>query len=425
MKLYLLGALLLLQLATYAQKTPDEQMAPGMPLPAKAYEYLEQQTKWVKSDDLKEKLVILAFVSRSCYGSIESISQLQALQKSFDKRVQVILVTRDESLILKNGVKGADLPLITGDSYLKDLFPYRTVPTHVWIDKGIVRYVAGGHNLTVGNINKVLRGEPIGAAWKRDIPDFDYLAPLAGKGAERLAEHMIHYSVLLKNINGVRSTYYSRIDSSSNRVMVKVINQGLPRIYSMSFGNTFSDGHEISRDRIIYKVKDTTAFLRPADPALWDHWDESHNYSYELSTPLAGNNWQKMMREDIARYFPFDARIEKVPVTCYVLKKKGHIKTMQNKKGKKIIRFGNGTIQLKNAPINDLASVLESKELGLEKFVVDKTGVSQLVDMEISYVPGNLAVLRAALKKYHLQLVEKVIPLEMLVIRDGPTSFSF
>ena len=117
-------------------------------------EFLEDSTKKMKVSDLKGSLVILDFWETWCSSCIAAMPKMDSLQKEFGNRIKIILVTRNDrakvSAIFKKGnIRRPDLPLVINDSFLRKLFPYNTVPHHVWIDQnGIVKFITDGYNAT-------------------------------------------------------------------------------------------------------------------------------------------------------------------------------------------------------------------------------------------------------------------------------------
>src|SRR5437667_8545163 len=72
----------------YAQKAGSK--VPNVNVPV--YNYSK---KSISINDLKGKLVIVVFWGSNCKGCIEAFPTLTSLQKKFDNKIQIILVTSE------------------------------------------------------------------------------------------------------------------------------------------------------------------------------------------------------------------------------------------------------------------------------------------------------------------------------------------
>ena len=77
------------------------------------------------------------------------------------------------------------------------------------------------------------------------------------------------------------------------------------------------------------------------------------------------------------------------------------------------------TVILRNAPLEHLIVYLNVNNQFTDLNVIDETGYTDNVDLNLSTVK-DLAELKKALQKYGLTLIEEERDLSMLVVRDRP-----
>jgi len=108
-------------------------------------------------------LIILDFWGLSCISCIQAFPKIDALQKKFNGRVQIIAVNKQtlehtaDFFAKRKKIQIPSVPFITQATLLSEWFPQEFVPWHVWLDKNlIVRYITFGHNATEENIEAFL-----------------------------------------------------------------------------------------------------------------------------------------------------------------------------------------------------------------------------------------------------------------------------
>ena len=149
---YLTVAVLLLSMQSIAQekdKVPDKsqfkRLYIGDTVPMESITFnnvLNYPGGKAKLSDFKGKYIILDFWNKGCSSCIAAFPHMEELQKEFANEIQILLVTENTqeelALLFKNSknVKETKLPMIIGEKVLiEHLFPNRSVPYHVWINK--------------------------------------------------------------------------------------------------------------------------------------------------------------------------------------------------------------------------------------------------------------------------------------------------
>ncbi len=106
------------------------------------------------------KVVILDFWGTSCGTCIEMLPKVDSLQKRFANELQFLVVDiqpKDDSQRVARFFRNASYKYILGDTMLRKLFPFQTIPHCVWLNRdGIVTGISNGRDVTAENIMKML-----------------------------------------------------------------------------------------------------------------------------------------------------------------------------------------------------------------------------------------------------------------------------
>lgn len=111
------------------------------------------------------KWTLLDFWGIYCTVCIEKMPEMEMLQQKFSHKLDIVFVTKynDSSvnqLFRRVTIKKPSMKFINNDSILGRLFPYLSMPHHVWITpSGKVEYITHHHNTTEKNVQQLLAGK--------------------------------------------------------------------------------------------------------------------------------------------------------------------------------------------------------------------------------------------------------------------------
>ncbi len=427
-----LTSLLTLSVGLYGQPLKIGQKCPDVVLK----DIINYPASEAKLSDFKGKLVILDFWGLYCSGCIAAFPEMDSLQRRFGNKIQIIMVNKEDEDSTKRffaerkNIKMPPLPFVTGDSILSGFFPHLLVPHHVWIDStGTVRYITDGWNTTAAHIQDFLEGKDIRLPEKRDILHFDWDKPFITIADSNIQNQVEYYSYIMHAINGLSGSY--GIDSKGGSSIPNHISFNRApaiRLFAMAFGENGKYDFE-PRNTVILEVKDTSKYIIPKNIDAFNKWQTKYSYCYELMVPPSqADQLYTFMQQDLMRYFGVKAKVEKRNIKCLVLCLISRKDKLQTKGGTPKTNFYSRTEDsikyYHNHPFNEFVSNLKGyyKREGLAVPFIDGTGYSGNVDIEISADVWanimNISAVNNALKKYDLQLKEKDLPTEVLVIRD-------
>ncbi len=401
--------------------------------------------------DFKGKLVVLDFWSTSCVVCIAQFPKLTKLQEQFASQLQILSVGFDghkkgsiKDFLEKNKGKKYEMPLATSiqsfeeDKLLLTLFPSIGFPHLVWINKdGVLSGLTDHLALTNDNIVKVVNGGNLADISKGNrvnitkepfliLPDTKtgiyttFGSVFTGYKKDYTAGFNFGYQydssiIRIFDVNNTVFSYYLNTYKSeypwlnSKRILVET---------------TRSDFYKDWFDYSNSKIRDDVAFREFAKNNL---------VCYELILPKTKSNSENVYRyiiQDLDMYFGIQSRIEKRKVKYLAL--------IRSSKAEKFKSTGNGnspyvlrsksksfdspdTLQIFNTKVSEIVRFLNSQiRFSSNLSIIDETAYNNPIDINVTVYNGESSVsqIRAYLSKYDLDLIEKEMEMEMLVLYD-------
>jgi thiol-disulfide isomerase/thioredoxin len=389
--------------------------------------FLEEPEKKMKVSDLKGKLIILDFWNNRCSICLTGMPKIDSLQKKFKDRVQFIAVTYNteeevKAVFKQIKIKKPDVPFIVSDRIFNSLFPHNGDPLHVWINKdGVVSAIAHYYGTNDETVSKFLNGiDPkLPRRW-----DFGYNVNylMISEQNSGLLESAANYSVLFERPNEYTTDQYIFIhDNSITATHCEVL-----RFYQIAYNNELY-GFNVnnirlqSRNRIIFETSNQHRFFPPKEEDLQSDWIRKNVFSYEMKLPPAQSAQKfQRMREDLDRYFPFKATIEKRNVKCLALVATKLSTTLKSNGKSPLIEpmTSKSPLIIQNKPVVSLISELLYANTQFPMPIIDGTNIKYNIDLKLKSKLSDLEALNNELASFGLQLIEKEMKIEMLVIRD-------
>lgn len=297
--------------------------------------------------DFKGKLLILDFWATWCPTCYEYFPKLDMLQKEFNNQVQIILVNPEETKDTKEKITKlftklkenvgyeVKLPFVNHEPALGKLFPFRTLPQYIWIDReGKIRAVTDILSVTSENIRHVLQGGYLHN--KQDIMDYDRSKPFAAELFERKEVNRKYRSQITGYIEGI-SGYNSfggngivrerRVYRANMKLKMLL---KLDRVFDeLSVKEVNGERTDIPNSQIVFNTSDSKF---ESDFKSTERFNPDEQYTYEILLPdtLSFTVVREFMREDLSRYFNFNINREERKVPVYVLKSTALLKKIES-----------------------------------------------------------------------------------------------
>ena len=433
MKLILTTILLLITNIAFNQNIHELRIGEQMP-DITVNNFLNDSDKKLNFSQLSGKLVILDFWNDECSSCIAAMPRLDALQKQFNDKIQIIYVTknsREQVLKLLSRIKMSipDMPFVVSDTLLNKLFPHSGDPLHVWINQnGNVYAITFDYNTNPRTIREFLDGKEPHLSRRRDFginPAF----PLLSEQNSNIFELAKSYSSLFTDLNEyfIPTGIYFRRDSTKGRITsISAINLPLLSLYSLAYNNEIFNYDvnffQLARNnRIILELKDSSDFIEPKDEEKIADWMSQNVLSYEIKIPSTDTgNVFTYMQQDLARYLPYKAKIERVKIKCLVLQKTGNDSfngiTTNSGIPATIEYNADNSVEFSNVPFPAFVMQLIYDNTDINTPIIDETGILKNISIRIGCRLSDIPALKIELQKYGLTLKEKELPVDMLVI---------
>lgn len=312
-----------------------------------------------KFSELKGKLVILDFWDTWCSTCMANFPHMEALQKEFGDKIQILLVNPIETAeqvndyFRKNNKKYPNLPSIVVDQSqiakkMWDLFPSREIGHQVWIDpNGTIKLRGFPLNNTSENIKAVLDGKPIFILKdKSTVPALDADYPYHKLLGDFVNTPVAYGSFFTRFNNeyvaagggGGSSKIENLNDSNTNTRRNTYMNVEIFQFYRSLFGELLRK----QQAKILYgpgpksAAGDCSSYILPKDTLRYtkslldvkfanaqEYMQRRFCYEQVVSGDLSSEKQKQYMLEDLNRYFGnlygTEVKLEKRTVPCYIL----------------------------------------------------------------------------------------------------------
>lgn len=434
MKRFLCGAAALCLFFTLAAQPPPsiQELQIGDPVPDVTINNLiNSTTTSARFSDYKGKLLILDFWATWCTPCVASFPKTDSLRNAFAGRADILPVTYQskaevEKLFQKSThLKGIRLPIATDDTTLRFLFPHNGLPHYVWISpEGKVLAITGIEQVNRATIEKMLAGSTPALAEKKDplILPYDRELPLLFNEVTIAPEDLDFEVIHMGYKQGFSSRYDVLRYADQSIARISMTNLCLRDMFMLAFS---SNQLAYSRNRVIMETRDSVKLLPMEFKGKTEqeiiNYQTTNLHCFELIVPRRlSENTMGIMREELARLFPqYSVRAEKRVAKCLALERTSAIDKVKSKGGKPGNHFDTdgftvnvGTFPFVLAHFNNLT--LQHLKIP----IVDNTGYSGKIDLQLNGSMSDLDNLRRELKKYDLALIEKRMPIDMLVFAD-------
>lgn len=398
------------------------------------------QKNEVTGKDFKGKWLVLDFWNKYCSSCVESFPKMNAMQKKFGDRVQIMLVGIQDAEskirpMYDRFQKKYDLQMACAfDSSLSNYWGIYSTPQIIVIDdKGIVRAVT--YKIDSADMATFLKGErpvlPVSYyAQQKNGPDIrdekipfeDHQPYMIRDNGAKSDTHFLFRSIITK-WNQVNQTYYHpvridlhAIDPTFPEGMFQAMAVSLRQLYMYAyFGRMLWEANDTLyygnyADNPIVEVKDSSLFQTTAT----ENW-----FCYSLIMPSGigtKENLQQAMQRDLETYFGFNVSIESRKFPCWrlVATDKAAAK-LATKGGKEAVEeiIPRVSYQFSNVPMVQLINYFG---IATNEVIIDETGIIQHVDFTSSFM--DLDEMKDFLPKYGLKLIPAEKEMKVIVIRD-------
>jgi len=370
-----------------------------------------ENRKTVTLSEHKDQLILLDFWATWCASCLKNFPRMHDLEKQFEGKVKVIPVTGESSAVLNkffstpNGRRYSNTSSVKEDQILHQLFPHNAVPYMVWIKNGKLINTTDAEQVTAQTVTEILNDH---TSSLQTVIQVDRSRPFMlseNFDLEKQTE-MLSYSILSKGrIRGAAAGSVFR--RNGEKVYGRLFsNMVLLSIYRGIANEIFSaKGQQVSDKRILNFVKkpEELIFVPKADAQIQD----SRYYTFDfIDTASNADSLYPNMLSALNRTLPYRVTTEEKTLKCWIISR-------SDKNGS-----GNTSKDSEpHIPMKSLISILNAENRFTPLPVIDKSGISANISIDIKNIKDT-AELKKALAKQNLQITEEERKLMVLVIRD-------
>ncbi|HWW41963.1 TlpA disulfide reductase family protein [Pedobacter sp.] len=359
----------------------------------------------------KGKLIILDFWATWCGACVSAFPKLDSLQKLFPGSLKILLVNSQntgdspekvKTLLERSRHSGYELSSLVKDTVLSRLFRHQMIPHYVWLRNDTVLATTSSSELSAEHIRSVLNFGVFKPDIKKDVLDFDLDKPLFFGGNGGTGDQILYRSQISGAISGIASQTLATKNKSGMIQRYCCLNASRIDLFRLAY-NAMS----IPRNRI-YIMSDSLNILQRKT-------EESPNFCFELICPPSSIDVVKSrMRMQLEQYFGWSVALEEKRVTCLVLKDVGYRKFDSGLPVGYLFDSQETRNYIRGQQLSLLINHLNQK---LSLPLLDESGFSTPVNLDLPQDLTNLPALKACLEKQGLSLTEQLRTLAVLVFR--------
>ncbi|MCW3075118.1 MAG: hypothetical protein JWP69_2187 [Flaviaesturariibacter sp.] len=233
-------------------------------------------------------IVLLNFIASGCLSCYRDLPRLDSLQRQYAGRLQVLLVTSEDSArvgaFLRGRGRGLSLPIVGGDTLLRNFFPHRFLSHTVWLQGGRVVAITAPGYVDDNNLSILLEGRRLRLPVKQDREDYSGAPLLALNGAafpEGVRPQSFH-TAFTASVPGVPPVKLLRRDSAEGALRVSMVNTepAAALLYAMGRNAAFPVS------AIQLRVRDTGRWVFGFTKERREDWAVANTFCYEAVLPL-------------------------------------------------------------------------------------------------------------------------------------------
>jgi thiol-disulfide isomerase/thioredoxin len=315
-----------LALLVHTSKSQDE-LGIGDRLPdIEVQSIMKFSTSSVKLSDLRGKIIILDFWTTWCGSCIASMPKLAALQRKYHDKLQIFLVTPEDSSKIERIYKrlpylrDVRLPIVLKDSVLSKLFPHRSVPHVVWINGNQdIAAISEGEYLIDKTLDSFIQTGKVSLPLKKEIPFNSFDIDESICKFIKSEKQVLFSSILIKGIDGLPARAGIKL-FEDGRVIIQATNAMPISLYSLAYKRKISLSPNNFSNRILLNTRNAELFkVRNTHKEYTEA-----SYCYELILPRLNDVYNEddylgYMRKDLDRFFKINTKVEKRSIPCYII----------------------------------------------------------------------------------------------------------
>lgn len=280
------GVILLL-LTAFQANGQIKALKVGDRLPAAMeHRLLNYKSAKVNLDELQDKVVILDFFDTFCSNCIEAMPKLQKLQNELGDKLQIIVVTWQDSATITKFFrtnqylkeKNIKLPIIVSDTTLKKLFIHQGLPHVAWLFKNRVAAITFSEFSKAEHVERLYQDGKIQLPLKNDFESNEPEASVVGDSA-----HSDRGGSVLTGYRDGATEHGFLIyrDTMGYGTYGTLKNMPILAAYVSMWTKVRKPKFLLNKERIVWEVADSNKYNYLSDKLSYREWLLDHGICYE------------------------------------------------------------------------------------------------------------------------------------------------
>ena len=402
-------------------------------------------TKSMSSLDFKGRHVIIDFWNKNCISCVQSFPKLNQVHEKYKDKLDLILVGTDE--------EGIEQMFETFREKLQLKFPFAFnrpmyndfvpagAPHLVWIDdKGIVKAISAGSDMTDSNIEAFLQGREFTYSnrshsfFARQNSAYTLEKPflVRGNGGDEYESTFRYRSLIAEYIPGSpkkswpdinlwNQKFSTGVPDGNRRVFEGCAN--LKELYTVAYTGWVQWGYADSiykevHGQIILDMPDTSLFVTDRENGTGLYW-----YSLIMPGEKASPSYvMESMQNDLKRYFGYKAQIETRKFPYLRVLDTDRVNRLKNKGKKREVTADHSMLKAQNISLEELFQFLFGyhdywETQGRVPAIINETGIDFTVDVDVKVNSGSWQDVKRCLAELGFELVPGEKEFKTIVIR--------
>lgn len=395
----------------------------------------------------KGKLILIDFWGSFCGTCWAALPDLVALQNQFQDKLQIFIVTTEsrkqiEKTVARIHHSAADQPLlkaarqltfITDDTVFSKLFPYRLLPTHVWINPDMTYRTTTYPTSTHAETVQALLAGNSPSLDELIVEDLDIDHPLTwidnAPGNSSMSRYL--FVTPYREI-GQKAVMFSQwlMDSVSGKMKgLSAVNLSLLALYKKAYSYWEPDSSliEIPDNRIsVPPTLENRFFYDGISPPTYAEWFVQNTYCFASFGPaLDSSMFYRELATMIDLTFGLHSAIERKKVKCWVLRKVSYKTKYHSTNSDSNVEEKNGKIILHHVSNGQLYTQVRRILLQREKRILffnqikDEEPIDIILPWSRKDPLVSLNLVKETLLKHGFVLIQEMISVPMLTIREA------
>lgn len=366
----------------------------GEKVPAFEVELVNEDQSVFRFDGSTEKAILIDFWASWCTPCVAGMPHLEALQKKFKGRLQVISASEEkyERISRFQDKRPYQFLFARDTGSLRALFPYQVIPHSVLIaPDGRLIAVTSPDHITAQVIEQVLAGQKISLPIKKDHFDFDP------------THEYFDFDEEVQQLFQLQP-YMSGIPAFSRAYPEGPFKQRRMTIFNLNVAGLYRKSYQVSSYRLIYEFDESRI-----------DWEDKHNRFCLNIIAKSPEQLYPFMKEQLSQHTQVVAKPSTREIEVLVIQQaEGGIKATPVKKEGLTQARGDG-FKNQGASMADFCDYLE--HFGIAgRAVIDETGDDGLYDIDFSFDPENVQSFKEAMANLGLTYKKGVRKTEVLVL---------